>query len=362
MSAWTFQRVITVMYQKANTGVLSAMGADGETRIHLQDGKVVGLETEETPEWTLEEFLVSSDTLSVRELRSALKRAEAKGQTLEDYLVASEMVTRDVLGRFIELEIREILFRLFERSGITCRFEKSEAPQANPWISAIPIPFLVKEAAKRGEKWPDLRRKIPHHDIVFDKVDAHIESVLGSDRRIDVTPNERVVYFYVNGKKTAHQVAFAACLGEFDAFSALARLRELELITQLKQHGKGEAQRSGRRFGPAVIKLSAYGVAAAVVAALVILRPLALGSPGELVAPIPMILAAGQDIARGDRYRSAIETFRLREGHYPLEPSELNAAKLLSADDVEHLAHRFVYALGERARTFTLESRLPMWQ
>ena len=112
---WTFARVIKHLYEKSKTGILQVIGADGEVRIHLDEGKVVNVENTEGDTWKLGDFLVESGTVESNDLVREGRRAAKMGVTVEAALVQRGVLTKDILKRFVELHVRETIFPLFHR-------------------------------------------------------------------------------------------------------------------------------------------------------------------------------------------------------------------------------------------------------
>ena len=337
---WTFARVLGLLSQKRKSGILQVVGPDGELRIHIRDGTVTEVETRDAASWKLGDFLVESGTVAQNELLRESRRA-AKGQVpLETALLQRRLVTEDVLRRFVELHIRETVFPLFSKTGITCRLEEVP-PRDNPYLTPIPLGFFLKTAQKRTDAWPRLLARIPHEEIAFDKVDAFVPVVLGQGGGLplpdgaDPAPiggNERVVYYYVNGRKTVRQLAYASCLGEFETYSALVRLFDLGLVEVVAEHGRGDRLRSRRRLLPGLARIVAYGLAGATVAALALARPGALKDPAALVSFMPPAQLRRLSVLHRGRVEAALEAFRLTTGHYPEQLSALTDASLLDAD------------------------------
>lgn len=348
--AWTFARVFKLMYEKRRTGVLEVLGPDGETRIHLQEGKVINVETTDGDVWRLGEFLTESDTVAQNELVRITRKARKSGRTVEMELLARRRLTEDILKRFVELDMRETIFPLFMKTGITCKFTDTE-PTASMWAAPIPVAFFLKQAQKRSKAWPLLHKRIPHDDLVFNKVEAYVPIVLGQIEGLVVSEdeetreaaaqdhiggNERIVYYYINGKKTVRQLAYASCLGEFETYEALVKLFEGGYVEVHSEHGKGERLKKKHVILPMVTRVIAYAIPAIVVAWMALIRPGALEDPAALVALAPPELdglLARHGTARIDR---ALEAHFLATGEYPEHPRELVEAGLLEPAALEY--------------------------
>ncbi len=372
---WTFARVFKLMYERSNTGILDVLGPDGEVRLHLREGKVVNVETLDADRWMLGDFLLESETLAENQLYKVMRRAKKSQEPVEDVLVKRGLVTKDILKRFIELHVRETIFPLFRKTGITCRFDEVE-PMANPWIAPIPAAYFLRNADRRTKLWPKLLQRIPNEDYVFDKVDTFIASILGQSGALpaqlteeegeepkEMEPiggNERIVYFYVNGKKTVRQLAYASCLGEFETYISLVKLHERGFIEAVTSKGKGEKLKKKRVVLPLAARTLAYVLAACVVAALIWLRPGALQHPEGFVSVMPPALEEHIQEHNRARVTTALETWFLtseRPWRYPIALEQLVSMELLGEGELEEPAwsEAFRYtAVGEPPLSYTL--------
>ncbi len=372
---WTFKRVFKMMYERANSGILEVLGPDGEVRIHLVEGKVVNVETTDASSWMLGDFLLESETLAESQLFRAMRRAQKTKVPVEDLLVAKGWVTRDILKRFVELQVRETIFPLFRKSGITCRFEEV-APIENPWMAPIPAAYFLRNADRRGKLWPKLYQRIPNEEYVFDKVDAFIAAVLGDEgpkvvltdtegeapEKIEpIDSNDRIVYFYVNGKKTVRQLAYASCLGEFETYISLVKLHSRGYIEAVSTMGKGEALKKRRVVLPLFARTIAYVMAACVVAALAWLRPGALQHPAGFVGVMPPALQNHLRAHHRAKVTRALENSFLTSEEpwrYPGALEQLVDSELLEKEDLEEPSWngglRYT-PVGDPARSYTLE-------
>jgi len=347
--SWTFSKVFRLMHERSNSGLLEVLTPDGEILIHLAGGTVVNVEGSVGVEWPLGNFLVDSELVSPNELLRAHRRAQKADQSIEDTLVSRKLISKDTLRRFVELHVREVVLPLFRREGITCRFVDKQA-QPNPWLTPIPMPFFLKTAAKRAKDWPRLHQRIPYDDMVFDKVDVYIETVLqeasaiqpsprpGSEPVDHITGNERLAYYHLNGKKTVRQLGFAACLGEYETRVALCRLQDRGYIETKEEHGAGERLRKKRVILPAVGRVLAYALTAAIVVGLIVLKPGALREPSQFLSWMPEELEQEQRAHHLSRVGAALEGAFLageEAGQYPRYLDELVAAGWLEAFELQ---------------------------
>ncbi len=337
---WTFARVLQHMADREQTGILEVTGPDGEMRLHLQDGKIVELETMHQSGWKLGDFLVESETLAENELLRANEKAKKLGVPLETMLLSLGLITEDILKRFVDLHVRESVLVLFSKTGIMAHLSKAP-PVANKWLVPIPIAFLIKTGSKRAEIWPTLYKRIPHDEVTFDKIDSATPLLLGSASLPPgpglekIGANARIVYYYVNGKKTVRQIAYATCLGEFETYLALCSLFDAGFVELHSDRGPGEALQPKRVLLPATFRTIAYSAAGAIVALLAVIRPGALSEPAALIALTPPRLQALERQHARHRLEQALDLHLFATGEYPPDLAALVKAERVREVDLE---------------------------
>lgn len=247
----TFAGILKLMYAKKKTGVLSVKTSDGENRLHFDDGKIVAVETPEGKEWPIGDFLVDGGTVSRARVMRALRIARKKDRSPEQVLVEKKYVSADVLRKFVDLHAREMVLPLFGLVGIRVSL-LNEQPKPNPWMPPIPVPFLLKEGERRTREWPALQKRIPSVRAVYEKDRAFLDQLfregeeegnpLFSDKvDPDLGAHERVVYYYVDGKRPLRQVARTAGLDMFSTYRAMYTLQKKYMVKLVTPKGKTPA-------------------------------------------------------------------------------------------------------------------------
>lgn len=360
-AAWSFARVLRLMYDKERTGVLEVRAPEGEWEIHLRKGYVVNVVAREGDQWILGDVLVASGAVTDPQMLKANRRSDRTGEAVERVLVDLGVVTLDVLRKYMELQVRETVLPLFRRVGITCRF-REEAPDAPETVSPVPISFLLKEAERRLKEWPDIERAVPSDLAVYGKVDGTVAEVFGGavagagdDDAIpaDIGPNERIVYFYANGKKTVQQLAMATALGDHDTRKALARLADEGLVELLASRGEGERGDDQTVF-PLLFRMLFYVVLAVALASLVLWRVNRAMDPA--LASVQGDESAALRAHEIERLHAAAELHEIERGSFPPSLDDLIAARLLDERDIRRLGgpEAVGYEVGPKGRWYRL--------
>ncbi|HIN86133.1 MAG TPA: hypothetical protein EYN06_06605 [Myxococcales bacterium] len=337
--------MLAILYENQKSGVLEGMIENGMVRIHMKGGNVIDVKLQDGSNWKLGDFLLESGTVAENEMEKMVRRADKKELALEKVLINHGIISESLLGRFIELHVKESLLPLLLQSGIEGRFIEGES-QGNPYIQPIAVPYFIKTAAARQKLWPAIRERIPQSEMVFARVqgyeDLALANVLEPSKNVDDeesfglnNPNERLMYYFVNSKKTVRQLAYATCLGEFETAAALCRLMDRGYIHVVAEKGRGEKLRRKRVFIPLLFRTIAYAMTATVLGALIVEQPGALKDPAALLAHSPPQLTRLTKKRHIGRIENALKNYLLTRGEYPKTLDELVAGNFLTQEELK---------------------------
>lgn len=308
----SFGAILKKMHMESRTGQLHIEIPDGRVVMHLRDGKIVGVEMPSGKAWAIGEYLVGTGSISERRLLRCLRLAEGNDTPPEKIAVEKGYVSQDVALRFVELHAKETILPLFTKVGIMVRFQ-NVAPQTNPLLPPISVPFLIKEGSKRAAEWPALLKRIPTFDMVYGKD----QSFLTALRRADgdaVDPfkvadgdrgmgaNERIIYFFVDGKRSIRQLTRVAGLDLYSTCKALYNLESRFMVRGTGARASDTAA-TGTIF-PFLMRLVTFAGIAAALAAL------------GLYLPGPLQFLAGEgslDLARVKAVQPVRIEYRIRD-------------------------------------------------
>ena len=353
-SEWTFGRVLALMDEQGRTGVLAVGGEHDQTRLHIRKGYVVYVDRPRGAEkWLLGEYLVSTRSAKLTDLLAALKESERTGGMVEDIIVERKLVSEDVLRRFSDLQVAELLFPLFPRTGLAIRFLE-ERPHSPEFVTPLPVSYILKEAERRAELWPAVRQRVGRPTAVYRKDGSVLPELLGyvqpdndSDEPLpEISADARIVYFFVNGAKTVEQVARAAGLGLFETYRASAELLDAYLLTLVTTHGEGERTGAGESVLPRLVSIITY----AVIAALLLLgAQWVIGRSSELRSSLTASSPAIDRVVERSRFHQiegALQLHELQVGAYPEALADLVTGGYLGRDAAQAIG-RLDYQVTE---------------
>jgi len=271
----SFGAILKKMHLESRMGQLHIESPDGRVVLHLRDGKIVNVDTPSGEAWAIGEYLVGTSSISERKMLKCVRIAEGTDSAPENIAVERGYITQDVAFRFVELHAKETILPLFTKVGIMVRFQ-NEAPRSNPLLPPISVPFLIKEGSKRAAEWPSLIKRIPTFDMIYDKDPSFLNTlrradgdamdpfkVADGDRAMGA--NERIVYFFVDGKRNIRQLTRVAGL---DLYSTCRALYNLESRFMVKATGERSSDTAtGGTIFPFLIRVVTFvGLAAALAA------------------------------------------------------------------------------------------------
>lgn len=339
-----------VMYEETRTGILEVQSPQGTVLIHVKEGKVVHAVPPPGSDWLLGHVLVESGSVPEKKLYRILGKQRKTGRPLENLLIEGGTLTQDVLSKFLDLQLRETILPLFLQTDVRCEF-RDEPPHVSDFVRPVPIPFLLKEADRRAKEWPILLRLGIARDAVFDKTDESISQFLGSTEGGgeeaaapgvgQMGAGERLVYYYVNGKKTVQQVSYASCLGEFETVRAIALLKRRGFIFLTERKGAGE-EHEDPTILPKLVGFTFYLVLGVLVAVLVLVQPKQLVDLAGVVTGQQDMRSALVLGASEARLRAGVEMFYAEHGRYPHALGEL-APEFLPEGEVAYQSGHLEY-------------------
>lgn len=374
--SWSFAEVLRLMYDKERTGILDVSGPAGQWEIHLRTGQVVNLVVREGQNWNLGNLLIEGGALTDPEMLKANKWAKKSNESLEAAILHMNLVTKDVLRRYVVLDTKETLFPLFDRVGITCRF-RDQPPILNDLLDPIPVSFLLKEASRRLKLTSKIDKAIKNPEAVYGRKSEFLRLMLGGTGSMlrtvegneddpsdaltppsvegEITANERIVFYYLNGKKTVTQVARTSGLGLFETKMALCRLLSRKAVGLVHEQGQGEVAPEKTIF-PVLFRISMYLLIAGIIALTWWFRAGNLiNHPGLFASPNgPLVLAFAAP--QLERIRRGLDVYFLENGNYPESLADLVNKKILFQDDIDtsRLNLNIQYRLSPTADAYQL--------
>src|ERR1051325_5213144 len=242
------------------TGVLTLRAKDDTVTVTFLDGKVVGADSmSHRLENRLGNVLIKSGAITQDQLNQALAIQKETLQRLGFVLTHYGIISADALKSAIQLQILQIVYRLFRWKDGDYHFSQETTIEYDR-DNVVPITAesILMEGARMIDEWPIIEKRIRSYDQVFRKklTDQEIV-VVGADEadeidfdgdashrarrrpaaagdKIRISREEKAIYDVVDGTVTVGDIVEVSRLSEFDANKALYELLTRDLIEEVR--------------------------------------------------------------------------------------------------------------------------------
>src|SRR5436190_10863205 len=241
------------------TGVLTLRSKDDTVTVTFLDGKVVGADSlSHRLENRLGSVLIKSGLLTQDQLSHALAIQKGTLQRLGFVLTHYGIISADALKQAIQLQILQIVYRLFRWKDGDYHFSQEttiEYDRDN--VTPITAESILMEGARMIDEWPIIEKRIRSYDQVFrkkltdqeivvvgaeeaDEIDFDGDAAPGRRRkglvsdRIRSSEEEKAIYDLVDGTVTVGDIVEVSRFSEFDTNKAIYELLTRDLIEEVK--------------------------------------------------------------------------------------------------------------------------------
>src|SRR5260221_6157676 len=238
------------------TGVLTLRGKDATGAVTFLDGKVVAADSlTRRLETRLGSVLMKSGMLTQDQLNRALDIQKETLQRLGYVLTHYGIISSDSLKQAIQLQILQIVYRLFRWKDGDYHFSQETTIEYDR-DNVVPITAesILMEGARMIDEWPIIEKRIRSYDMVFRKKLTDQEIVVSDDAdevdfdepapgrrrrvgqtdKIRISAEEKAVYDLVDGTMTVGDIVEASRFAEFDTNKALYELLTRDLVEEVR--------------------------------------------------------------------------------------------------------------------------------
>src|SRR5262249_1588279 len=242
------------------TGVLTLRHKDDTVSVTFLDGKVVGADSlSHRLQNPLRNLLIKSGVLQADQLARALEIQKETLQRLGFILTHYGIISPDSLKQAIQLQILQIVYRLFRWKDGDYHFSQETTIEYDR-DNVVPMTAesILMEGARMIDEWPIIEKRIRSYDMVFRKklTDQEIVVVGAEDAdevdfddaahqrrrkslvdKIRISGEEKAIYDVVDGTMTVREIVEVSRFSEFDTNKALYELLTRDLIEEVKGLG-----------------------------------------------------------------------------------------------------------------------------
>jgi hypothetical protein len=338
------------------TGVLTLRGKDDTVTVTFLDGKVVAADSlNRRLETRLGSVLIKSSLLTQEQLNRALEIQKETLQRLGFILTHYGIISADALKQAIQLQILQIVYRLFRWKDGDYHFSQETTIEYDR-DNVVPITAesILMEGARMIDEWPIIEKRIRSYDMVFRKklTDQEIV-VVGADEadevdfdetpaarrgkkivigdKIRISQEEKAIYDMVDGTMTVGDIVEVSRYAEFDTNKSLYELLTRDLIEEVRGQSAAAVLEAGAPVDETEVAVTP--VPLPLVALLAIIVVVSLGTsfrnPLNRFAPFGRPLSAigatrkAVSMQRIETIGRGIEKYNVINGHLPEKVADL---------------------------------------
>ena len=280
--------IFQLVFSQGKSGSLAISGEDRVTIFLFSGGRIVDVQPDRRePKSLLGTMLRDAGYLTDSELKRFLSFQGTGGKRIGEILVERGKISKEVLARYLVLQVKECLFDVLTFREGEYRFE-AFAVRPAPWGGEPIRPdVLLKEGMQFLDEYPRFRG-------IFPSGDFRVTRKRGE--RVDVAAfsgEERVLWKALDFSEDPDRACRKACLTGFEGIKALAALLQRGLI-DVSAAEPGERVDPARRLREEIafrrrfdaIRMALWGAAVAAAAVWVyrgLLSPRALRTFAEWV-------------------------------------------------------------------------------
>ncbi|MGE5664608.1 MAG: DUF4388 domain-containing protein [Deltaproteobacteria bacterium] len=225
ISDFSIPEIFQLVANQGKSGSLTIRGGDRESVFIFADGGIIEVQPDRRARSDLlGSMLVDAGFLTDGELRRILAKQERAGKKLGELLVEKEIVSMDVLARYLRLQVKEGVFEILKLKDGDYQFE-GFAVRLPPWIKTpIRADVLMMEGMQFLDEATRYRAKFPPGAFrVFRKRGAKIDE--------DALPaEERAVWNAIEFSDVPLRIFRKACVTWVEGIKGLWLLMDRGLI------------------------------------------------------------------------------------------------------------------------------------
>ena len=220
--------ILQLLSSESKTGVVQVKNGPNEIKIIFNQGNIIYAQ-EMGKKDRLSQTLVKNGIISSDQLQECLGKAREKKIPLGSYLVEKGYISREILIRFVSMQVEQILYEPFLwEKGI---FEYKSAGFDLDGMVAVNLNVMkiILEGSRRIDEMPILKKLIPSDQLIFKA------STKGGPRTLNLNSNEWRILSLNDGVRTVREVIQMSGYDEFAVYRLLNSLNAAGLIEKLEK-------------------------------------------------------------------------------------------------------------------------------
>jgi hypothetical protein len=349
--------VFQLIGQQRKTGILELKGRSGRAQLVFDRGLVVSaspLSDRATDVDPLGDMLVHCGLLTRERAEEANLACRSSAQTVVQCVVDRGWLPAAEVNRIEDLLTRDTIFDILRWQRGSFDFRAQPVTHEKDPASLLGAEQILMDGLRMVDEWNSIASEVPADDAVFQRV-GRIETYRSQAQGVSRAQLEHAekIFSLIDGRHPARRVIDLSQLGTFDGARAFAELRRVGVVTRLDPEGLRQLRRHIR---PSVspTELMRRGVAVALPLALLLAAALSVLWATPVAQPPDdgafriehATLASVREAHATRRIRNALEAYRMAEGGWPPQLSELAKRGLLESEALAPPAGRPYYSMN----------------
>lgn len=233
--------IIELAHRHRKTGTLTITGGYSQAYVEFRDGLIVWADATQQK---LGVLMQRAGLLTEEQQAEVLAEQDGSDLRFGDLLVRKELITREDLEDFVQLQVREAVFRVMLLPRGDYEFKTQDVGGEAALATPLDPQHMLMDAVRMIDEWPKLQKSVRGIGGVPQRVDGTEELVhrseTDSNHDDDISQNEpgvlqltgaqTRVWDLVDGKTSVQQIVDRSRLGTYLAFKCLAALLHHGLI------------------------------------------------------------------------------------------------------------------------------------
>ncbi|SHK48768.1 protein of unknown function [Desulfatibacillum alkenivorans DSM 16219] len=254
LDSFFFASLLQHLAREKLTGVLRIVDGQEEARVFVKEGTII-YAVGSHKEARLGHLLRSQGIISVQELQKCAETAKEEKKLLGKVLVEKGYISSDTFKKFIEKQIREILYNLFFWKKGEFHFKETPLKLEEDVVVHLNTIDVILEASRRIDELDIIRKQLPDEDAVLKISDKSPDK-----KEIKLDSNEWHILSLIDGKKNVGQIVHQSGFETYPVYKLLFSLLSSGLIRKVETVGLTGKNRISDQSGLIIVHNDVLGV------------------------------------------------------------------------------------------------------
>lgn len=192
------------------TGFLHVSDGDLKKSVQFGEGHVLFASSSQRDD-RFSQFLLKSGAISLKSLMRALEVMNVTKDRLGEVMVRFKMLTNEDVEKWIRIQVREIVYSLFQWTRGRYSFE-SRTPNAETIIIGAPADVMLLEGMKRIESWARVYEEVGGLNTEY-RTTRDMPKIT---RDLPLSPEEKEILRMCDAPTSLEEMCEASKLNDYD--------------------------------------------------------------------------------------------------------------------------------------------------